>query len=165
MLKENLNYNLLIACIIFIVASLTDWLDGRLARKYNQITTFGKFLDPIADKLLIVAAYLGFSQLGFSVWIPMIVVARELVVSSVRMIAGSSGTILAANIWGKVKTASQMIAVIISLFLIESNDVGIISSVVNVSLIVNIVLWITAILTLISGVQYVWQYRKHINMV
>ena len=100
--------------LIFIIASITDKLDGELARKNNQVTTFGKFLDPIADKILVVTAMMLLVEMGrLPAWIPIIVIFREFVVSGYRLIAvQSEGKVIAANIWGKLKTATQMLGII-----------------------------------------------------
>lgn len=100
--------------LIFIIASITDQLDGHLARKNNQVTNFGKFLDPIADKILVVAAMIMFVEMGrLPAWIPIIVIFREFVVSGYRLIAvQSEGKVIAANIWGKIKTVTQMLGII-----------------------------------------------------
>ena len=101
--------------LIFVIASITDKLDGYLARKNNQVTNFGKFLDPIADKILVVAAMILFVEMGrLPAWIPIIVVFREFAVSGYRLIAvQNSGKVIAANVWGKLKTVTQMIAIIL----------------------------------------------------
>lgn len=103
--------------IIFIIASITDQLDGYIARKYNMITDFGKFLDPIADKILVVTVLLILTEAGkLPAWISIIVITREFLVSGYRLVAASKGgDIIAANIWGKIKTVSQMIAIILAL--------------------------------------------------
>ena len=106
----------LIMELIFIIASITDKLDGTIARKRNLVTTFGKFLDPIADKILVLAALIILVELGkIPGWIPIIVLFREFVVSGYRLIAvGNGGKVIAASIWGKLKTVSQMIAIILA---------------------------------------------------
>ena len=111
----------LINTIIFIIASITDQLDGHLARKNNQITTFGKFLDPIADKILVVTTMLLLVEKGtLPAWIPIITIFREFLVSGYRLVeAKEGGKVVAANIWGKIKTVTQMIALI--LMLIDPN--------------------------------------------
>ena len=156
-------YHLFIALFIFVIASLTDLIDGKLARRNNQVTNFGKLMDPLADKLLVTAALVGFVQLGLGdVWIAMIIIARELLVTSLRAVAGNSGTVIAANIWGKVKTVSQMTAIIIVLFLGGLDQIqgthGAVYFVIRYSF-----LWIAAIFTIVSGIQYVWANRKHIS--
>ena len=114
----------LILDLIFIIASITDQLDGHIARSRNQITTFGKFLDPIADKVLVVTAMIILVEMGrLPAWIPSIVVFREFIVSGYRLIAvQSDGKVIAANIWGKIKTVTQMIAIILAF--IDINKYG-----------------------------------------
>ena len=114
--------------LIFIIASITDKLDGYIARSRNQITTFGKFLDPIADKILVITAMILLVQYkGLPAWIPVIVIAREFLVSGYRLIAvEKSGKVVAASIWGKLKTATQMVA--IALLFIDANPFGAIFS-------------------------------------
>lgn len=103
-----------IALAIFIIASLTDLLDGLLARKYNLVTDFGKFMDPLADKLLVCSALVGFIQLNLlPAWMVIIVISREFIISGFRLIASNKGTVIAASWWGKYKTVSQMILVIL----------------------------------------------------
>lgn len=105
-----------IALVLFVVASLTDFLDGYLARKYNLITNFGKFMDPLADKLLVTAALICFLELGeLNSWVVMIILAREFIVSIFRAVAAAEGIVIAADWWGKVKTNVQMFAIILML--------------------------------------------------
>ena len=115
----------IIMLIIFIVASYTDHLDGKLARKNNQITTFGKFLDPLADKILVLAAMLIFVEKGvLPSWIPIVVLLREFVVSGYRLVAvEKNGKVISANIWGKIKTVTQMIAIILMFININNTNV------------------------------------------
>lgn len=158
----------LVALIIFIAASLTDLIDGKIARSRNLITDFGKFLDPLADKMLTTAAFLGFIQLKIGigiVWITFIVLIREFLITSLRLVSAGKGNVIAANIWGKAKTVSQMAAVIFAIFgqylisLIPQNT-GLSYA---LSLITNVMLWISAVLTVISGIVYVIQNKKYIN--
>lgn len=101
---------------IFIIASITDQLDGYIARKTNQVTTFGKFLDPIADKVLVLSALVMMCEFGLIPgWIPVVVLAREFIVSGFRLVAAEKGTVIAASIWGKIKTATTMVAIILLL--------------------------------------------------
>lgn len=152
------------ALLIFIAASLTDWLDGKLARKYNLITDFGKFLDPIADKMLTTAAFLGFIVLGRGagiVWITFLVLVREFMVASVRMIAAAEGKVIAADKWGKIKTVCQMVAIIMVMAthgLIEVFHLLWPSfTLLNQPLMIayNMALWASAVLTVISGANYI----------
>ncbi len=154
-----IEYSNLIILTIFLVASLTDFLDGYLARKNNQITTFGKFLDPIADKLLVLAALIMLVEMGtIPAWIPVIILARELIVSGIRMLSAGEGIVIAASWYGKVKTVSQMIA--ISLAFIDLNSfMGFLSGdLVGFEFVINVLMSlgmiVSVILTIFSGVDY-----------
>ncbi len=166
LLDFDLHY--LVALVIFSIASYTDFLDGNIARKQGIVTSFGKFLDPIADKMLTTSAFLGFIvlQIGWgSVWIAFIVLFREFLVSSVRMVAVSSGgKVIAANIWGKLKTVSQMVAIIFAMAVRQFEawfDLPVVNSVLNVS--VSVLLWISAVLCVISGVIYLIDNKEFID--
>ena len=135
LLKLNYNINYLIAAVIFIAASVTDFLDGRIARKNGIVTTFGKLCDPLADKMLTTAALLAFMQLGVcNIWIVMTVLTREFLITSFRLVAAAQGVVIAAGKAGKLKT-----------------------------LISNILLSITAALAVISGVKYIIDGKKVID--
>lgn len=168
-------YHYLISLVLFIAASLTDMIDGQMARKYNLITDFGKFLDPLADKMLTTAAYLGFicmyaDKYSFC-WqitaITFIVLFREFMVSSIRLVVVSSGgKVIAANMWGKCKTVSQMLGIILALFAYTLiKDFGINAPLfVNICDIVIITLfWLSAVLCIISGVIYLAASKDYIN--
>jgi len=102
------------AAAIFILASITDFLDGKIARKYNLVTNFGKFMDPLADKLLVCSALICFTSTGqLPAWITIIIIAREFIISGFRLIAADNGIVIAASYWGKFKTVSQMIMIIL----------------------------------------------------
>ena len=149
--------------LIFIIASITDKLDGYIARSRNQITTFGKFLDPIADKVLVVTAMLLLIEMGrLPAWIPAIVVFREFIVSGYRLVAvQSDGKVIAASIWGKLKTVTQMIAIILAF--IDINEYGAIFSgnltgiSFGLNLVTTIMMTISVIATIFSG----WNYIKN----
>lgn len=112
-----LNYGNYIAALVFIIASITDGLDGYIARKTKQITNFGKFLDPIADKLLVTAALIALVERGdLSSWAATIIIAREFIVTGLRLVSASEGVVIAASNWGKIKTITQMAAIIAALF-------------------------------------------------
>ena len=131
------------ALLIFIVASLTDYVDGHIARKYNQVSDFGKFLDPLADKLLTIAAMAMFCQWGkFPAWALMIVLTREFAVSGLRMVAGPKGKVIAAGKSGKFKTASTMVGLCVWM------------AFPGIALIGTVVMWLIVITTVYSGVEY-----------
>ncbi len=169
-LSEGLPHRFLIACIVFSIGAITDAVDGHLARKNNQITNFGKFLDPIADKVLTTSALLAFMSMGLcNVWIVMLVLTREFAIASVRMIAASSGVVIPANIWGKIKTVTQMVFTILIMilgeayYLVENHSQELIAKLPDLALISNGLLWITAIFTVISGAIYLYDSRKIID--
>ncbi len=169
-LIETLPHRFLIACVIFSIASITDAIDGHIARKNNQITNFGKFLDPIADKILTTAALLAFMFMGLcNIWIVMLVLTREFAIASVRMLAATNGVVIPANVWGKIKTVSQMVFTILIMllgevyFILETSEAELFSKLPDLSLISNGLLWITAILTVVSGVIYLYDSRKIID--
>lgn len=118
-------HHFLIALIIFGAASYTDHLDGMLARKNNQITDFGKFMDPLADKILVISALVCFVSLGLcDVWLVLLIIAREFMVTSIRLVAAGKGSVIAANNWGKAKTVSQIIAICVILLLQYIGELG-----------------------------------------
>ena len=165
-LAESLPHRFLIACIIFSIAAISDAVDGHLARKNNQITNFGKFLDPIADKVLTTSALLAFMSMGLcNIWIVMLVLTREFAIASVRMIAASGGVVIPANIWGKIKTVSQMVFTILIMLLAEIWEIFAHAEVKlpDLSMISNGLLWITAILTVVSGAIYLKDSKKIID--
>ena len=134
-----------VAAAIFIIASLTDMLDGKIARKYNLVTNFGKFMDPLADKLLVCSALICLIQLGqLPAWVVIIIISREFIISGFRLVAADNGVVIAASYWGKFKTTFQMAAVILMIFNIPA-----------LTLVTNIVVVIAVALTIISLVDYV----------
>lgn len=140
-----------IAGILFILASITDTLDGYLARKNNEITVFGKFMDPLADKLLVCSAMICLIELGrLPSWIVIIIVSREFIISGFRLVAAERGVVIAASYWGKFKTISQMIMVILLVF-----DLGGIFDVLA-----QIFIWLATILTIISLNDYIYKNRS-----
>lgn len=160
-------HRFLISAVIFSIAAVTDAIDGKLARKKNEITVFGKLLDPVADKMLTTAALLAFLKLGWcNVWIVMIILTREFAVTSIRLIASSQGIVIPANIWGKLKTAAQMTFTIVIMLLAEADGLFHIFSEKGLwtqSSISNILLWITAVLAAVSGAIYIMKSRKLID--
>lgn len=118
-------HHYLIALALFGIASYTDHLDGKLARKYHQITDFGKFMDPLADKILVISALVCFVSLGLcDVWLVLLIIAREFMVTSIRLVAAGKGTVIAANNWGKIKTVSQIVAICVILLLQYIGELG-----------------------------------------
>lgn len=172
LLWEGLPHRFLIAALVYSIAAITDAIDGKLARKNNQITNFGKLLDPIADKILTTSALLGFMTMGLcNIWIVMIVLTREFAIASIRMIAASEGVVIPANFWGKLKTVSQMTFTILIMLLGECYQYlpkvfspGVTCpawlTLPNIS---NCLLWITAVLTVISGIIYIKDSRNVID--
>lgn len=146
--------------LIFIVASITDKLDGYIARSRNQVTTFGKFLDPLADKILVLTAMVLLVELGkIPAWIPVIVLAREFLVSGYRLIAvEKGGKVIAASIWGKLKTVTQMIAIILVMF--DKNAFwdcfrgGLTGVDFGINLVATLLLLISTFATIFSGIDY-----------
>lgn len=138
------------ALAIFIIASLTDLLDGKIARKYNLVTNFGKFMDPLADKLLVCSALICLIQLGqLPAWMVIIIISREFIISGFRLVASDNGIVIAASYWGKFKTTFQMIAVILLILNIPA-----------LSLITAVCVWIALALTIISLVDYIMKNHK-----
>lgn len=159
----NIGISFWIINIIFSLASLTDQLDGYIARKRNEVTTFGKFLDPLADKILVLTTMIILVERGLiPAWIPIIVLAREFIVSGYRLIAvEKGGKVIAASIWGKIKTVTQMIAIILALFNINGTNIYgnfITGNLTGIELVVNVLttslLTISVIATIFSGWDY-----------
>lgn len=139
-----------VSAVIFIVASLTDMLDGKIARKYNLVTNFGKFMDPLADKLLVCAALICLVELKqFPAWMAIVIVSREFIISGFRLVAAEQGIVIAASYWGKFKTTFQMIAIILMIFNFQA-----------MTLLTQIFVWIALILTIISLVDYLAKNHK-----
>ena len=149
--------------IIFIIASITDKLDGSIARARNQVTTFGKFLDPLADKILVIAAMVILVEYTkLPAWIPIIVLAREFIVSGYRLIAiEKGGKVIAASIWGKLKTVTQMIAIILAYIDIHAFGEFIKGDLTGFSLLLNIVATIIMIISVIATIFSGWDYLKN----
>ena len=160
-------YHYIVALAVFAIASLTDMLDGKIARKNNLITVFGKLLDPLADKMLTTAALLAFMREGWcSIWIVMIVLTREFAVAGVRLIATAQGIVIPANYWGKAKTVSQMVFTIVIMLLAELDatfDIFANAGWFTLARVSNIMLWITAVLTVVSGITYFVDSKKLID--
>jgi len=161
------NWCWLAALIVFVIASLTDMADGMLARKNNQITDFGKLLDPLADKMLITAALLGLvsSHTGTGVvWVALISLTREFLITSIRLLAVRDGKVIAASVWGKLKTISQMTAVIFALsvnYFIQFPPFAKIEQLLYI--LVTALLWISALMAVLSGFDYAVKNAKYID--
>ena len=144
-----------IALVLFIVASLTDMLDGKIARKYNLVTNFGKFMDPLADKLLVCSAMICLIPSGkLPTAVVIVIIAREFIISGFRLVASDNGVVIAANYWGKFKTVSQMIMIILLLI-----DLGGVFDILE-----QIFIWLSLALTVISLITYIWQNRSVLSM-
>ena len=142
-----------IALLIFIAASVTDALDGNIARKYNQVTNFGKFMDPLADKLLVCSALIAFVDMELMpTWIVMIIIAREFIISGFRLIASDNDVVIAASYWGKFKTTFQMVMVCLMI-------VNLGAMFPWVRILTDIIMWIALALTVISLVDYLVKNR------
>ena len=143
------------ALTIFIIASITDFLDGYIARKNHLVTNFGKFMDPLADKLLVCAAMICLVSMDrLPAWMVIIIISREFAISGFRLIAADNGIVIAASWWGKFKTVSQMIMII----LLIANLGGVFT------VLENLFMWIALILTVVSLVDYIWKNKKVLSM-
>ena len=140
----------IVANVLFIIASLTDLFDGKIARKYNMVTNFGKFMDPLADKLLVCSALICLIELGqLPAWVVIVIISREFIISGFRLVAADNGVVIAASYWGKFKTTFQMIAVILLIF-----DIPALRMVANITVVIAVAL------TIISLVDYVAKNYK-----
>ena len=136
-----------IAVAVFIVASITDFLDGKIARKYNLVTNFGKFMDPLADKLLVSSALICLVALNkIPAWVVIVIIAREFIISGFRLVAADNGVVIAASYWGKFKTAFQMVTVIVLILNIPGEVFAVIGTVL---------IYISLVLTVISLIDYI----------
>ena len=150
LLADTISYNDFIALGIFIIASFTDMLDGKIARKYNLVTNFGKFMDPLADKLLVCSALICLIELNrIPSWMVIVIIAREFIISGFRLIASDNGVVIAASYWGKFKTVFQMVAVCLLIVNIEA-----------INVFTMVVLWIAVALTIVSLVDYILKNRS-----
>ena len=140
-----------IALAIFVVASLTDLLDGKIARKYNLVTNFGKFMDPLADKLLVSSAMICLVEMGrLPAWIVIIIISREFIISGFRLVASDSGIVIAASYWGKFKTVFQMVMIIVMIM-----DFG-----PSFAMLETILIYVALILTVVSLIDYVAKNKE-----
>ena len=159
--------NLFVALVIFIVASLTDMLDGKIARKYGLVTNFGKLMDPLADKVLVMSAMLCFVSAGLApAWIVIVILTREFLVTSLRLIAAGEGTVIAADKWGKIKTVTQMIWIIWTILWIFVINLGVFNDSPEMGaalfgwLLSDILMYASTFFTLLSGFNYVYKNRQ-----
>lgn len=159
-------HHYLVALALFGIASYTDHLDGKLARKYHQITDFGKFMDPLADKILVISSLVCFVSLGLcDVWLVLLIIAREFMVTSIRLVAAGKGTVIAANNWGKIKTVSQIVAICVILLLQYIAELGSLELVQFVNQDVLMLFWaigeiflaIATFFAVLSGLVYLRQ--------
>ena len=140
-----------IALAIFVVASITDWFDGHLARKYNLITNFGKFMDPLADKLLVCTALICLTSMNrLNVIVVLVIIAREFIISGFRLVASDNGIVIAASYWGKFKTVSQMALIIVLIM-----DLGGVWNVVG-----TVLTWVALLLTVVSLIDYIAKNKQ-----
>lgn len=140
-----------IALVIFCVASLTDMLDGKIARKYNLVTNFGKFMDPLADKLLVCTALICLTSMNrLNVIVVLVIIAREFIISGFRLVASDNGIVIAASYWGKFKTVSQMALIIVLIM-----DLGSVWNVVG-----TVLTWVALILTVVSLIDYIAKNKQ-----
>ncbi|MCR6515250.1 MAG: CDP-diacylglycerol--glycerol-3-phosphate 3-phosphatidyltransferase [Clostridium sp.] len=172
MIFNDIPYGTFIATIIFVLASITDKLDGYIARSRNQITDFGKFMDPLADKLLVTTALIALVGIGvIPSWTVVIIIAREFAVSGLRSIAAASGKVIAASWWGKIKTVIQMVAIILLLLNVSIGESPYFTNMVESNSILNftfnslpiLALYLAVIVTVISGIDYFMKNRKIIS--
>lgn len=156
MLTDYVPYSKWIAVVIFVLASLTDLLDGKIARRYNLITNFGKFMDPLADKLLVCSALICFVDLKLiPAWIIIIIISREFIISGFRLIASDNGIVIAAGYWGKLKTVCQMIMSIILIIHIDNPFYQAAE---------QIFIYLSLILTVVSLIDYLYKNKQILNM-
>lgn len=152
----------LIIDILFIIASITDKIDGTLARKNNQVTTFGKFLDPIADKILVISALIILvERQTLPAWIPIIIIFREFAVSGYRMIAVEKGKVIAANKWGKLKTVTQMIAIILALIDVNRFGAIFVNRLIGFQFVLNLLSTLMMIICVIATIFSGYEYLKN----
>ncbi len=169
LLCDNIKNNYLYALLVFIAASFTDYLDGKIARECGLVTTFGKFADPLADKMLVISAYICFVQLNLINAIPVIIIiSREFIVTSIRLMASNKGKVISANFWGKAKTVSQIISIVLIIAVECINEIYSRYNINfykygNIYYIINISVWISVIFTIISGIIYIVENKRFIE--
>ncbi len=151
MLVPGIPFGNYIATAVFVIACLSDALDGHIARKHNLVTNFGKFMDPLADKLLVCSALICFVELSYmQAWIVIVIIAREFIISGFRLIASDNGVVIAASYWGKFKTIAQMITCILLIVQLPFAWVDVVE---------QVFIWLSLILTVVSLCEYIWKNR------
>lgn len=152
------------AFFVFVLASITDFFDGYLARKHDLVTDFGKFMDPLADKVLVISALIALVQLQvISAIVVILIITREFMVTSIRLIAAGKGKVIAADIFGKLKTVSSILTISLILLVLGCVELQVISSIGIWMVVINICVWIMTFLTILSGINYVWQNKDFIK--
>ena len=152
MLVPGIPFGNYIATAVFAIACASDALDGHIARKHNLVTNFGKFMDPLADKLLVCSALICFVELSYMpAWIVIVIIAREFIISGFRLIASDNGVVIAASYWGKFKTIAQMIACILLIVQLPFAWVDVVE---------QIFIWLALVLTVVSLCEYIWKNRN-----
>ena len=152
LLVPGIPYGNYVATAVFVIACLSDALDGHIARKHNLVTNFGKFMDPLADKLLVGSALICFVELSYMpAWIVVVIIAREFIISGFRLIASDNGVVIAASYWGKFKTIAQMIACILLIVQLPF---------AWIDLVEQVFIYLALALTVISLCEYIWKNRK-----
>ncbi len=152
MLVPGIPFGNYIATAVFAIACASDALDGHIARKHNLVTNFGKFMDPLADKLLVCSALICFVELSYMpAWIVIVVIAREFIISGFRLIASDNGVVIAASYWGKFKTIAQMITCILLIVQLPFSWIEVVE---------QIFIWLSLILTVVSLVEYIWKNKN-----
>jgi len=155
MLVPGIPYQNYIATAVFVIASISDAVDGHLARKNNLVTNFGKFMDPLADKLLVCSALICFVELGYlHAWMVIVIIARDFIINGFRTVAADSGVVIAASVWGKLKTIVQMITCVMLIAQLPFSWMDVLE---------EIFVWLALALTLISLFEYLWKNRKIIK--
>lgn len=152
MLVPGIPFGNYIATAVFAIACASDALDGHIARKHNLVTNFGKFMDPLADKLLVCSALICFVELSYMpAWIVIVIIAREFIISGFRLIASDNGVVIAASYWGKFKTIAQMITCILLIVQLPFSWIEVVE---------QIFIWLSLILTVVSLVEYIWKNKN-----
>lgn len=152
MLVPGIPFGNYIATAVFAIACASDALDGHIARKHNLVTNFGKFMDPLADKLLVCSALICFVELSYMpAWIVIVIIAREFIISGFRLIASDNGVVIAASYWGKFKTIAQMITCILLIVQLPFSWIEVVE---------QVFIWLSLVLTVVSLVEYIWKNKN-----